>query len=195
MSAITERKQDVYKYLIEHAAEAPSVREICKALDIKSTSTVFHILHQLEDEGLIDMAEGKRRNVSIARDSSSVMVPLLGTVAAGVPVLAQESIESFITFDSSRRDPGQLFALHVKGSSMIGVGIMDGDIIIARQCVSAENGEIVVALVDDEATVKRFYNMGDHIELRAENPDFPPLPDYDEVTVLGKVIANFRYYE
>ena len=195
MSAITERKQDVYKYLIEHASEAPSVREICKALGIKSTSTVFHILHQLEDDGLIDMAEGKRRNVSIARDSSSVMVPVLGTVAAGVPVLAQESIESFITFDTTRKEAGELFALHVKGDSMTGIGIMDGDVIIARQCESAENGEIIVALVDDEATVKRFYNMGDHIELRAENPGFPPLPPYREVTVLGKVVANFRYYE
>ena len=81
------------------------------------------------------------------------------------------------------------------GDSMTGIGIMDGDVIIARQCESAENGEIVVALVDDEATVKRFYNMGDHIELRAENPGFPPLPPYREVTVLGKVVANFRYYE
>ena len=195
MSAITERKQDVYRYLVEHASEVPSVREICKALNIKSTSTVFHILHQLEDDGLIDIAEGKRRNISLARNSSSVMVPILGTVAAGVPILAQQSIESFITYDSSRNDAGNLFALKVKGDSMIGIGILDGDIIIARQCETAQNGEVIVALVDDEATVKRFFNWGDHIELRAENPDFPPLPEYRDVTVLGKVVANFRYYE
>ena len=191
---MSSKKQAVYKYLLEHASDSPSVREICAALDIKSTSTVFRILHQLEDEGLIDMAQGKRRNVSVARDSSSVMVPLLGTVAAGVPILAQESIESFITYDSSRENPGELFALRVKGDSMINAGILNGDIIISRRVQVAEEGEIVVALIGDEATVKRFYRGDGCIELHAENPNYAPIKT-TEAIILGKVIANFRYYE
>jgi len=120
-------------------------------------------------------------------------VPLLGTVAAGVPILAQENIESYISFDNPCADSSELFALRVKGESMIGAGILDGDVLVVRRTPVAENGEIVVALIEDEATVKRIYKVNGHIELRAENPAFDPIV-LNEVTVLGKVVACRRYY-
>ena len=121
-------------------------------------------------------------------------MPVLGTVAAGIPILAQQSIESFITFNSHRPYHGELFALHVKGDSMINAGILDGDMIVAKKTEVAEEGQIVVALIGDEATVKRFHRDGTRVVLKAENPDFEPIVA-DEVMILGKVIANFRYYE
>ena len=192
---MSEKKQQLFRYLVENGLESPpSVRELCDALNVKSTSSMHRMLHDLEDEGLITIARGKRRNISIAKNGNSVSVPLLGTVAAGVPILANESIESYITFDSPRKNNSNLFALRVKGDSMINAGILDGDIIIAHQTPTAEQGEIIVALIEDEATVKRFYRSGKNIELRAENPDYAPII-VPEITVLGKVIANMRYYE
>jgi len=192
---MSEKKQQLFKYLVENNLESsPSVRELCEALNVKSTSSMHRMLHDLEDEGLITITRGKRRNISIAKDGNSVSVPLLGTVAAGLPILANESIEAYISFDSPRKDNSNLFALRVQGDSMIDAGILDGDIIIARQTPTAEQGEIIVALIGDEATVKRFYRSGRDIELRAENPDYEPIIVSD-ITVLGKVIANMRYYE
>ena len=187
-------KERVYEYLVLHADEAPSVREMCRDLGIGSTSTVFRAVHALEEEGKVRLKDGTRRNVSIVTDSYDIKVPVLGTVAAGLPILAQESIETFITFNTSHRYHGELFALHVRGDSMINAGILDGDIIIARKTEVAEEGEIIVALIDDEATVKRFYRDGELIVLKADNPAFEPIVT-DHAVILGKVVANYRYYE
>jgi repressor LexA len=189
-----EKKQRLFRYLVENSFDAPpSVRELCAALGVKSTSSMHRMLHELEADGLISIARGKRRNISLARSGNAVSVPLLGTVAAGLPILAQESIESYVTFNNPSSDNSRLFALHVKGESMINAGILNGDIIVARQTHTAEDGEIVVALIGDEATVKRFYRAGREVELRAENPDFAPIFSSD-VTVLGRVVALLRYY-
>ena len=191
---MSEKKDELFRYLVENSFDTPpTVRELCDALDIRSTSSIHRMLHELEDEGLITLAKGKRRNISIAKGGSAVKVPLLGTVAAGVPIIAQENIETYISFDTSRADAGELFALRVKGESMIGAGILNGDVLVVRRTPVAENGEIVVALVGDEATVKRIYKLNGHIELRAENPAFDPIV-LTEVTVLGKVVACMRYY-
>ncbi len=192
---MSEKKQALFRYLVENSFDAPpSVRELCEALDVKSTSSMHRMLHDLEEEGLITIARGKRRNISIAKEGNAVSVPLLGTVAAGLPILANESIEGYVTFSSVRTDNSNLFALRVRGESMVNAAILDGDIIIARQQPNADDGEIVVALIGDEATVKRLYRTGTGIELRAENPAFAPIYA-DEVAVLGKVIATLRYYE
>lgn len=192
---MSEKKELLFRYLVENSFDSPpSVRELCEALSIKSTSQVHKLLHELEEEGLITIAKGKRRNISLANKGNGVSVPLLGSVAAGIPILAQQSIEDYITFDSPYRDNADLFALHVKGESMINAGILDGDIVVVRRTPTARDGEIVVALVEDEATVKRIYRHKDGIELRAENPDFAPM-FFPNVSVLGKVIATLRYYE
>lgn len=192
---MSDKKQELFQYLVENSFDAPpSVRELCEALGVKSTSSMHRMLHELESDGLITIATGKRRNISIANQGNAVTVPLLGTVAAGVPILAHESIEGFVTFDSPRRDNSNLFALRVQGDSMINAGILDGDIIVAKQTPVAENGEIVVALIGDEATVKRLYRNGHQVELHAENPDYAPIIE-DEVTLMGKVVACLRHYE
>ncbi len=194
MSQKVSKKQLLFQYLVENSFDTPpTVRELCEALDIKSTSQVHKLLHELQDEGLINLVKGKRRNISIQKSGCSVQVPLLGTVAAGIPILAQQSIEDYISFNSPYEDNSGLFALRVKGESMINAGILNGDILIVRQTPVALDGEIVVALIEDEATVKRLYHAGGKIELRAENPLFDPIVS-DSVTVLGKVIADIRYY-
>ena len=192
---MTNRKEQLFRYLVENSFETPpSVRELCTALGIKSTSQVYKLLHELESEGRVQIKSGKRRNISVAKSGNSVPVPLLGTVAAGVPILAQEYIEDYIMYDCPRSDTTGLFALRVKGESMINAGILNGDIIISRQCQTVRDGEIAVALIEDEATVKRVYRCGDHIELRAENPAFAPIIT-ENVTILGRVVACLRYYE
>ena len=192
---MSDKKQELFRYLVENSFDAPpTVRELCDALGVKSTSSMHHMLHQLEADGLINIARGKRRNIALARENSAVSVPLVGTVAAGLPILANESIEGYVTFDNPSGDHADLFALHVQGDSMINAGILDGDIVIARQTPTAEDGEIVVALIGDEATVKRLYRVKGGVELRAENPAYASLFS-QEAVVLGRVIANLRYYE
>jgi repressor LexA len=141
------KKEQLFQYLVENSFEAPpTVRELCEALSIKSTSTVYNLLHSLEEDGLITIAKGKRRNSALVGQGMTVKIPLVGTVAAGTPILAQQNIETYITCEMENAT-GELFALRVKGDSMIDAGILDGDIIVARRVQTAENGEIVVALV------------------------------------------------
>lgn len=188
------KKEQLFQYLVENSFEAPpTVRELCEALSIKSTSTVYNLLHSLEEDGLITIAKGKRRNIALVGRGTTVKIPLVGTVAAGTPILAQQNVETYITCEMENTS-GELFALRVKGDSMIDAGILDGDIIVARRAQTAENGEIVVALVEDEATVKRLYRNGKQVELRAENKNYAPII-VDEVSILGKVVSVMRYYE
>lgn len=198
MEKMSKTRQKVFDYIKETIDErgfAPSVREICKAVGVKSTSTVQYHLNALAEGGLIERGDAnQKRSITIAgRSRRANYVPLVGTVTAGQPILAVESIEDYIPvpINSAGRE---LFALHVKGDSMINAAISDGDLVIVEKTPVAENGEIVVALIDDEATVKRFYKEDGHFRLQPENDNYEPII-VDELAVLGKVIALIRNYE
>ena len=171
----------------------PSVREICAALDIKSTSAAHKYLGELQERGLIEKSSHLNRAITLP-DDRSIRVPLVGTVTAGQPILAVEEIEGYIPFRSRSLHSKDLFALRVRGESMIDAGILDGDIVIIRRTPAAENGDIVVALVEDEATVKRFYKEAGHYRLQPENDTMEPII-VDSVSILGRVISLVREYE
>lgn len=171
----------------------PTVREICRDLNIKSTSTVHKYIGQLVDEGYLQKIDGQNRTLRLPT-SPSANVPVIGTVTAGIPITAVENIDGYVTYTGYSGDPKNLFALHVRGDSMINAGILDGDIVIVRRTPVAENGQIVVALIDnEEATVKRFYKENGHFRLQPENDDYEPII-LTEVAILGKVIASIREY-
>lgn len=194
MASLTKSQQLVYDYLCSTMSERavpPSVREICAATGLRSTSTVHSHLKSLEALGYITRDAGLNRSIHIVGASAAKQVPILGKVTAGLPILAVEDIEGYIPYpDKSGKE---LFALHVDGLSMINAGILDGDYVIAEKTPVAENGEIVVGMIGDEATVKRFYKEKGTFRLQPENPDFEPIIS-DEITILGKVIAVIRYY-
>lgn len=194
MASLTKSQQLVYDYLCSTMAERavpPSVREICAATGLRSTSTVHSHLKSLEALGYITRDAGLNRSIHIVGASAAKQVPILGKVTAGLTILAVEDIEGYIPYpDKSGKE---LFALHVDGLSMINAGILDGDYVIAEKTPVAENGEIVVGMIGDEATVKRFYKEKGTFRLQPENPDFEPIIS-DEITILGKVIAVIRYY-
>ena len=185
----------ILEYLKECSSEGrvPSVREICTEVGLSSTSTVHHHLNALEEKGFITREHGLNRCIHIAGEEKSVGVPVLGRVAAGYPILAVEEIESYVPVPESLKRGRELFALRVQGESMIDVGIFDGDIVIVNRTPVAENGEIVVALVGDEATVKTFYKENGHFRLQPENDTFEPII-VDEVVILGKVVSLIRYF-
>lgn len=183
----------IEKYMTENGY-APSVREICDGCDIPSTATCFNIMNDLADKGLIvksKVGANKRRSVSIKQNA--VKVPLIGTVAAGEPIFAQENYEDFFSVPSNLFGTEGLFMLTVKGDSMIKIGILNGDKVIVRKQETAENGEIVVALVDDSATVKRFYKRDGKFILHPENDEMDDFI-YDNVSVLGKVVGLLRNF-
>ena len=170
----------------------PSIREICAATGIKSTSCVHAKLAELEQMGYIERVGGSARGMSL-RGASAESVPILGRVTAGLPILAVEQIEGYIPFSSSH--PGRsLFALRVVGESMKNAGILDGDLVIAEQGSVAENRQIVVALIGEEATVKRFFMEEGRVRLQPENELFDPIYP-EECEILGRVIACVRNYE
>ena len=194
MATLTKSQQLVYDYLCSTMAERavpPSVREICAATGLRSTSTVHSHLKSLEALGYITRDAGLNRSIHIVGSAAAKQVPILGKVTAGLPILAVEDIEGYIPYPD--RSDKELFALHVDGLSMINAGILDGDYVIAEKTPVAENGEIVVGMIGDEATVKRFYKENGTFRLQPENPDFEPIIS-DEVSILGKVIAVIRYY-
>ena len=190
-----DKSQRVYEFITSFIAEngyAPTVREICRACDIRSTATAFNIMNDLSEKGLITkskVGENKRRAISI--NQQAVKVPLIGTVAAGEPIFAQENYEDFFTIPSNLFKGDDLFMLTVKGDSMINIGMFSGDKIIVKKQPVAENGEIVVALVEDSATVKRFYRRDGKVILHPENDDMEDFI-FDDVTILGKVIGLVR---
>ncbi|MGN0529021.1 MAG: transcriptional repressor LexA [Eubacterium sp.] len=184
---------DFIKDVIDEKGVAPSVREIGKAVGLKSTSTVQYNLNALEEAGYIERDPNLKRTIRITNQSSKAYhVPLVGTVTAGVPILAVESIEDYITVPVSGRGK-QLFALRVRGDSMINAAILSGDIVIVESTPVAENGEIVVAMIDDEATVKRFYKENGHFRLQPENDAYEPIIT-DSVVILGRVVTVIRNY-
>ena len=162
--------------------------------DLSSTSTVHHHLKALEEKGLISREHGVNRCIQINGMEKNTDVPVLGRVAAGYPILAVENIECYVPVPDSLKRGRELFALRVQGESMINAGIFPDDILIVHRTPVAENGEIVVALVGDEATVKRFYKENGHFRLQPENDNFEPII-VDEVALLGKVISLVRYFD
>lgn len=183
---------------IDQQGYPPSVREICAALNIKSTSTAHMYINRLASKGLIEKLDGKSRAIKTKDDtadgSQKYRVPIVGQVAAGLPILATQNLEGYITYTTDRHfEESSLFCLKVKGESMIDIGILDGDYVIIEQRNYAENGEIVVAMVDDEATVKRFFKEHGLFRLQPENRTMAPII-VSEVTILGKVVALIRHY-
>ena len=196
MKPLTKSQQKVYDYIKDCLTESriPSVREICNATGLKSTSTVHLHLKTLEERGLIERDHGMNRCIRLPGAEKTASVPVMGRVTAGMPILAVEDVEGYVTVSETFRRGRELFALRVVGESMINAGILDGDTVIVHRTPTAEYGEIVVALVGEEATVKRFYKEKGHFRLQPENDSFEPII-VDEVVLLGKVIALFRNFD
>ena len=194
MKPLNEKQQKVLMFLKERAQDGvpPTVREICAAAGIKSTSTVHAYLKLLEEEGYISRQSGLNRAIRMPGENVA-RVPLLGRVTAGKPILAIEEVEEYVPYSGGGYNPGDLFARRGVGDSMINAGILNGDIVIVRKTPTAENGEIVVALIGDEATVKRIYCEKGHIRLQPENDAYEPII-VDEVVVLGRVISLLRNF-
>ena len=176
----------------------PSVREICDATGLKSTSTVHGHLIRLEKKGLLYRDSMKPRAISVPSDhqmyrTEMINVPIVGRVSAGTPILATENIEDYIALPQSMLGEGEHYVLGVRGESMIEAGIMDGDYVVVRKQPTDYNGDIVVAMVEDDATVKRFYRENGHFRLQPENPTMEPII-VPEVTILGKVVSLYRIF-
>ncbi|NMB34967.1 MAG: transcriptional repressor LexA [Firmicutes bacterium] len=206
LKKLSPRQKEVMDYITEHVSQKnypPSVREICRAMGLRSSSTAHAHLKALEKKGYIRRDPTKPRaieildpvaNTKISFQDKARLVPLLGQVTAGIPVLAEENIENYLALPEEIIKNGTVFLLRVKGPSMKDAGILDGDLVIVKQQPVAENGEIVVALLGEEATVKRFYRETGYIRLKPENPDYAPILSQD-VRVLGKVIGLIRLLE
>lgn len=203
MEKLTLKEKEMYDFICQtmrRTGYSPTVRDIQNALGIKSTSTVHSYLDRLETKGYISKTAGKSRTIRTSETETrtageSVRVPLVGQVAAGVPILAAENIERHMDFplNGRRYSANDLYALRVKGESMIEAGIANGDIIIVKKQAYADNGEIVVALIDDEATVKTFYKENGRYRLQPENSTMKPIL-VDNLLLLGKVVACLKYF-
>lgn len=198
---ISNKQREILEYIkqeILNKGYPPAVREICEAVDLKSTSSVHSHLETLEKNGYIRRDPTKPRAIEIMDDNFNltrrevVNVPILGSVAAGQPLLAVENIENYFPIPTEFLPNTDTFMLKVKGESMINVGIYDGDKILVEKKADARNGDIVVALVEDSATVKTFYKENDHIRLQPENDSMEPII-VDDCQILGKVFGIFRF--
>lgn len=205
MAKLTRKQQEIYDYILSFTNEhgyPPSVREIGAAVGLKSPSTVHFHMKGLEEAGAIVKAEGKTRAISLPgvplgpvaeeTDPHANQVPIVGNVAAGSPILAQECIEDYLTFDTQGLS-GEHFALTVRGESMLGAGILPGDLVVVHRQQVARSGEIVVALFEDEATVKTYRYKDGQVWLMPENPEYQPI-DGTHAEIIGKVVAVVRRY-
>ena len=197
---ITDKQREILEYIKEMILKKgypPAVREICEAVHLKSTSSVHSHLESLEKNGYIRRDPTKPRTIEILDEDFAltrrelVNVPVIGTVAAGVPILAEQNIEDYLPIPAEILPNKEVFMLKVKGNSMIEAGIYNGDKVIVAKQPNAENGDKVVALVDDSATVKTFYKENGHFRLQPENSSMDPII-LDQVEILGKVIGLFR---
>ena len=203
--ALTDKEKKILDFISEWTRKngyPPAVRDIQQALSIKSTSTVHSYIKRLEDKKFLERDAGKSRSLKPVETSPvsveqrrSVKIPVVGKVAAGAPILAVENQEESIYFPIVKRSHmgAQLFALRVKGRSMIEAGIMPDDFVVVQKCPVAENGDIVVALIGDEATVKTYYKENGHFRLQPENHTLEPII-VDNLIILGKVISVMRFY-
>ena len=194
------RQEEVYEFLKQYTSSKgypPSVREICKAVSLKSTSTVHGYLKRLEEKGFIKRDPAKPRALEITEfmnQKEIVEIPIVGKVTAGVPILATENIEDIFPMPIEYvRHNNDLFILRVKGESMIEAGILDGDLAIIEQINVAKNGDIVVALIENESTIKRFFKEDSKIRLQPENKNMEPII-VDNCTILGKLVSIYRQY-
>ena len=186
---------DYIRKFSEKNGYTPSVREICQQCGIKSTATVHSYIEKLQDRGFLSKTDNKKRSVSIGK-SASVSIPLIGTVTAGQPIFAYENYEEYYTFPAGEFKSEELLMLRVSGTSMINAGIYEGDKIIVRRQQSADNGEIVVALAEDSATVKRIFFRDGKIILHPENETLSDMIfEPGEISVLGKVVGLIRNYK
>ena len=204
MGNLTPKQQKIYDFIQSFTAEhgyPPSVREIGAAMGLKSPSTVHFHLKGLEEAGMIIKAEGKTRAITLSgtgrpvaeeQDPHADQIPVVGSVAAGSPILAEECIEDYLTFDTQGLS-GEHFALKVRGESMLGVGIYPDDLVVIHRQSQARNGEIVVALFEDEATVKTLSQKNGQTWLLPANPDYQPI-DCTHAQIFGKVVALLRRY-
>ena len=199
---ISMKQTEILEYIKEVTLSRgypPTVREIGEAVGLKSSASVHAHLATLEKNGYIRRDPSKPRAIEIVDDEFALtrkeyaQIPIVGRVAAGEPLLAEENIQDYFPIPVEMLPNDQIFMLIVRGDSMINAGIFDGDKVIVRQKNSAQNGDIVVALIEDGATVKTFYNEGDHIRLQPENPDYDPIIVKD-VAILGEVIGVFRLF-
>ena len=196
MAELSTMQKRIYDYIvscIQAQGYPPSVREIGEAVGLKSPSTVhFHLKH-LEEAGVIEKGAGKGRAITLtAPPVPEDKVPIVGNVAAGTPILAQECIEDYLTFDTGGRS-GEYFALRVRGESMLNAGILPGDLVVVQRQQTARNGEIVVAMIEDEATVKTYSKQNGHVWLLPENEAYEPI-DGTYAEILAKVAAVVRRY-
>jgi len=205
MVKLTPKQQQIYDYILSFTSQhgyPPSVREIGAAVGLKSPSTVHFHLKGLEEAGMIIKAEGKtraitlpaapRRTVAEESGARTDRIPVVGNVAAGSPILAEECIEDYLTFDTQGLS-GEHFALKVRGESMMGAGILPDDLVVVHRQQEAHSGEIVVALFEDEATVKTLRRRDGHVWLMPENPAYDPI-DGTHAQIVGKVVAVVRRY-
>ncbi|MBR6918518.1 MAG: transcriptional repressor LexA [Clostridia bacterium] len=199
MKPLNDKEKRMLDYITDKVRSdgfSPTVRDIKDALNIKSTATVHSYLTRLRDKGYIQMQQGKSRTLMPSEGIAGPLtrqVPIIGGVTAGKPVFAVENFDGYVDFTEGKYGKDELFALRVTGDSMIEAGILDGDIVIVRHQSVAENGEIIVALIDDSATVKTFYRENGHFRLQPENRTMDPII-VDSLSVLGKVVASIRYY-
>ena len=200
---ISPKQQEILEYIKSQILERgfpPAVRDICEAVHLKSTSSVHSHLETLEKNGYIRRDPTKPRAIEILDDSFNFMrremvnVPIIGHVAAGEPILAEQNIENYFPIPMEYMPNNQTFILKVKGESMINAGILDGDMVLVEQRSTARNGEMVVALIEDGATVKTFYKEDGIIRLQPENDTMDPIMVTD-VQILGKVIGTFRFFK
>lgn len=189
------KQKEVFVFLKKRLScgNVPSIREICAATGIKSTSSVHKILCALEEEGLIIRDSRSSRCIRLANSVAANQVPILGKVTAGLPILAEGSVEGYFPVAASLGDEESLFALRVSGLSMKNAGILDGDIVVADSSRVAADGDIVIGLIDDEATVKRLGFENGQAVLYPENPEFSPIRDC-EIRLLGTVVGSYRTY-
>lgn len=190
-----EKEIAVFNFIKSRLNEgfAPSVREVMNAMGFRSTSTAHHYINALMEKGLIEKGTNMNRALKLP-GKTPVSVPVIGTVTAGLPITAFEEISGYVGFEANGCDADDLFALKIKGESMINAGILDGDIVIIEKTDYADNGDIVVAFIDgEEATVKRFYKENGHYRLQPENDSMEPII-LNECEILGKVVGLKRYY-
>lgn len=201
MEPLTERQQQVFDFIksyLDSNACPPTLREISSYINAKGTVTAIRHLDALEQKGYIQRREGSSRSITVIGRGSTITVPIVGTVRAGMPELATEDILGFCQIDASWLKGRGNFILKVKGDSMRDVGIFNGDFAIIRPQQTAENGEIVVALIDGEATLKRFYREHDHIRLQPENSTMEPiivLAGEAETLIAGRLIKTVRFFD
>lgn len=200
---ITAKQQEILEYMkqvILDRGYPPSVREICEGVALKSTSSVFAHLERLEKNGYIRRDPTKPRAIEICDDSfqnlrtETTSIPIVGTVAAGQPILAEQNIDGYFPIPLERTPRGEAFILKVKGESMINIGIMNGDCVLVETTKDVRNGDVVVALIEDSATVKTFYKENGYIRLQPENDTMDPII-VNDCTILGKVFGVYRFYK